>query len=71
MKQALPILFKCHLDALSPCGSDDVTNDDLCAFEFPWCEGCPKAWNPKRLRKDDPLKAAVWAAWIKGVRSPG
>ena len=62
--------FSCQLDTLAVCGANGAPNDDLCAFEFPWCEGCPKAWNPKKEGNHDPVKAAVWGGWIKGVVVP-
>ena len=62
--------FICHLDTFPVRGADGATNYDLCAFEFPWCEGCPKAWTPKNGRNDDPVKGAIWDGWIKGVVAP-
>jgi hypothetical protein len=62
--------FGCHLDKFSVCGVDGATNGDLCAFEFPWCDGCPKACNPKEERNGDPVKVAIWYSWIKGVVAP-
>ena len=62
--------FSCHLDTLKVRGADSETNDDLCAFEFPWCEGCPKASDPKKPLNDDPVKVAIWDGWIKGVVAP-
>ena len=70
MTQITRAPFNCHLDTLLVRGADGETNDDLCAFEFPWCEGCPKAWNPKKQRNNDPVKCAVWDGWIKGVVAP-
>lgn len=42
--------------------------NEFCAFEFPWCEGCPKALlGTPVARSDDPMKSAIWRGWINGL----
>ena len=37
-------------------------------FDFPGCEGCPKALHTVRTvgSSEDPMKSMVWRGWING-----
>lgn len=41
--------------------------DDLSAFDFPWCESCPKSDLGKTPATSDPMKSAIWHGWINGI----
>ena len=44
-----------------------LPGEELCGFEFPWCEGCPKSLARKARSLEDPLKSLIWRGWIDGV----
>jgi len=56
--------FSCRIESVL----GGRAKDEFCAFEFPWCEDCPKALPGKRVAKsDDPMKSAIWRGWINGL----
>lgn len=60
--QPVPAPFSCHSDF----ACDGVENE-FCAFEFPWCEGCPKSLLEKAGSLEDPLTSTVWLSWANGL----
>jgi hypothetical protein len=44
-----------------------IEDGEFCAFEFPWCEGCPKSLIGKAGGAEDPLKSAIWLGWSNGL----
>jgi hypothetical protein len=41
--------------------------DEFCAFEFPWCAGCPKSLAEKPRALEDPMKSPIWRGWVNGI----
>jgi hypothetical protein len=54
--------FVCRFERLLPDGKVDESYRDFCAFEFPGCAGCPKAFHAiaSVSAKEDPLKSIAW-----------
>jgi hypothetical protein len=48
------------------------SGDEFCMFEFPGCEGCPKAQHTVRSVgcSEDPMKSDVWRGWIARAFRP-
>jgi len=44
-----------------------LPGEELCAFEFLWCEGCPRSLIGKVCAPEDPLKSIIWRGWINGI----
>ena len=44
-----------------------LPGEELCGFEFPWCEGCPKSLGRNARPLEDPLNSPIWRGWIDGV----
>jgi hypothetical protein len=55
--------FSCRIAAVT----DVCFQDEFCAFDFPWCEGCPKSQVGKVLAPEDPMKSTIWQGWINGI----
>jgi hypothetical protein len=56
--------FTCRVkSAIGEC----LPGEEFCAFEFPWCEGCPRSLVGKAAAKEDPLKSSIWNGWINGI----
>jgi hypothetical protein len=60
-----PAPFSCRLKPLS---GERFPDEGICAFEFPWCEGCPRSSvGTASLVERDPMKSAIWRGWINGI----
>jgi hypothetical protein len=48
--------------------ADATSSHEFCVFDFPGCEGCPKAQHTVRTvgTSEDPMKSMVWRGWING-----
>jgi hypothetical protein len=64
MEQAAAIPFTCRIKS-SP--GECLPDEGFCAFEFPWCEGCPKLLVGKASKLEDPMKSLVCAAGSTGL----
>jgi hypothetical protein len=49
--------------------ADAPSSHEFCVFEFPACEGCPKAMHVIRAAggSEDPMKSMAWSGWIAGA----
>ena len=63
-----PLKWSCRFETTS---ADSSSSHEFCVFEFPGCEGCPKA-HPIRTAtsSEDPMKSDVWHAWIARASPP-
>jgi len=52
---------------MKPTVGECLPGEELCAFEFPWCEGCPRSSIGKTIVKEDPMKSIIWRGWINGI----
>jgi len=61
-----PVLVGCRF---ATAGTGMPSSDEFCVYEFPGCEGCPKASHAMQTMGDseDPLKSTVWRGWIAGA----
>jgi hypothetical protein len=64
MEQPAQAPFSCRLKQSA---SDCLPGEAFCAFEFPWCEGCPKSLALKARALEDPMKSVIWRGWINGI----
>lgn len=57
-----PACVRCRLADTAEADSDH----DFCAFEFPFCEGCPNARHVILTvgREEDPMKSKIMSGWI-------
>ena len=73
MAQANPaeVTFVCRFASASPGRVPDDSYRDFCAFEFPGCSGCPKAFHPNAsvATTEDPLNSKAWGG-NQSRRSP-
>lgn len=51
---------------------DAPPSQELCAFELPGCNACPRALRVARIVRgeEDPMKSELWRAWIARVAHP-
>jgi hypothetical protein len=49
--------------------ADVQSSREFCVFEFPGCEGCPKAMHLTKTvgSSEDPMKSMAWSGWIAGL----
>jgi hypothetical protein len=52
---------------MKPTTGECLPGEEFCAFEFPWCEGCPKSGAKNAGPPIDPLKSIIWRGWINGI----
>jgi hypothetical protein len=52
--------------------ADAPSSHEFCVFEFPGCEGCPKAQHTVRTvgSSEDPMKSEALRAWVAGAPAP-
>jgi hypothetical protein len=52
--------------------TDAPSGHEFCVFEFPGCEGCPKAQHTVRTvgSSEDPMKSETVRAWVAGASRP-
>src|ERR1019366_10778166 len=52
--------------------ADAPSSHEFCVFEFPGCEGCPKAQHTVRTvgSSEDPMKSEALRAWVAGASRP-
>ena len=52
--------------------ADAPSSHEFCVFEFPGCEGCPKAMHVIKAvgSSEDPIKSMAWRGWIAGASRP-
>jgi len=65
MPQIAQAPSSCHFGLLPGIRSEQ----DFCAFEFPWCAGCPKSMAEKSPVLEDPIKSPIWRGWINAIAS--
>ncbi|QDM15489.1 hypothetical protein FNL55_05575 [Tardiphaga sp. vice352] len=56
--------FACRIKSVV---GECLPGEEFCAFEFPWCEGCPKSLVEKVRALEDPIKSGIWHGWINGI----
>jgi len=62
MAQIIPTPLSCRFAAIP-----GICEGEFCAYDFPACEGCPKAHLRQVARLDDPMKSVIWRGWINGI----
>ena len=52
--------------------ADAPSSHEFCVFDFPGCEGCPKAQHTVRTvgSSDDPMKSKALRGWITRASRP-
>jgi hypothetical protein len=67
--QVQPVKVRCRFEMTA---ADAPSCQEFCVFEFPGCEGCPKAMHViKTVRSsEDPIKSMTWSGWIVGASRP-
>ena len=52
--------------------ADALSSHEFCVFEFPGCEGCPKAQHTVRMvvSSEDPMKSEALRAWVAALPAP-
>lgn len=60
--QVQPVKFRCRFDMTA---ADAPSSHEFCVFDFPGCEGCPKAEHAVQTvgNSEDPMKSEVWRSW--------
>jgi hypothetical protein len=61
--QIQPVSFKCRFEMTA---ADARSSHEFCVFDFPGCEGCPKAKHFVRTvgSSEDPIKSEALRGWI-------
>jgi hypothetical protein len=59
-----PVPLRCHFDMTA---ADAASSHEFCVFEFPGCEGCPRASHVLKAlgSPEDPIKSIVWRGWFR------
>jgi hypothetical protein len=67
--QVQPVKLRCRFEMTA---ADAPSNHEFCVFEFPGCEGCPKAQHTVRTvgSSEDPMKSEALRAWVAGASRP-
>jgi hypothetical protein len=67
--QVQPVKLRCRFEMTA---ADAPSSHEFCVFEFPGCEGCPKAQHTVRTvgSSEDPMKSVVLRAWTARVSRP-
>ena len=60
--QVQPVKFRCRFEMTA---ADAPSSHEFCVFDFPGCEGCPKAQHAVQTvgSSEDPMKSEIWRAW--------
>ena len=68
-RQAQPVKVRCRFEMTA---AEALPSLEFCVFEFPGCEGCPKAQHTVRTvgSSEDPMKSEALRAWIAGASRP-
>jgi hypothetical protein len=67
--QVRPVKFRCRFEMTA---ANAPLGDEFCMFEFPGCEGCPKAQQTVQSVgcSEDPMKSDAWRGWIVRASRP-
>ena len=67
--QVQPIKLRCRFEMPA---ADAPSSHEFCVFDFPGCEGCPKALHTVRTvgSSEDPMKSDALRAWAVRVSRP-
>jgi len=67
--QVQPIKLRCRFEMTA---ADAPSCHEFCVFDFPGCEGCPKALHTVRTvgSSEDPMKSEALRAWAARVSRP-
>ena len=67
--QVMPVKLRCRFEMTA---ADAPSSHEFCVFEFPGCEGCPKAQHTVRTvgSSEDPMKSEALRAWVAGASCP-
>lgn len=67
--QVQPIRLMCRFEITA---AEASSGHAFCVFEFPGCEGCPKALRTVRMvgRSEDPMKSKAWRGWLRALPAP-
>ena len=68
--QHQPVPVRCRFAMMA---ADAALSHEFCVFEFPGCEGCPKAMHALKAvgNSEDPMQSMIWRGWIAGASLPG
>jgi len=66
-QQSPTIPFTCRMKHATGQSGQCLPGEELCAFEFLWCEGCPKSSALKARVPEDPMQSIMWRGWISGI----
>ena len=60
--QVQPVRLRCRFEMTA---ADAPLSHEFCVFDFPGCEGCPKALHAIRTvgSSEDPMKSKAWGGW--------
>ena len=64
--QVQPVKLRCRFEITA---ADPPLSHEFCVFEFPGCEGCPKAMHVIKTveSSEDPMKSMALSGWIAGA----
>jgi hypothetical protein len=67
--QVQPVKLRCRFEMTA---ADAPSSHEFCVFEFPGCEGCPKAQHTVRTvgSSEDPMKSEALRAWVAHASRP-
>jgi hypothetical protein len=67
--QVQPTKWRCRFETTA---ADALSGYEFCVFDFPGCEGCPKAQHTVRTvgSSEDPMKSEALRAWVAGDSRP-
>jgi hypothetical protein len=67
--QVQPVKLRCRFEMTA---ADAPSGYDFCVFDFPGCEGCPKAQHIVRMvgSSEDPMKSETLRAWAARLSRP-
>lgn len=67
--QIQPSKLRCRFEMTA---AEAPSSDEFCVFDFPGCEGCPKALHTVRTAgsSEDPMKSEAWRAWVARFPPP-
>jgi hypothetical protein len=67
--QVQSIKLRCRFEMTAV---DAPSNHEFCVFDFPGCEGCPKALHAVRTVRssEDPMKSEAWRAYVARASRP-
>jgi hypothetical protein len=67
--QVQPVQLRCRFEMTA---ADAPLSHEFCVFDFPGCEGCPRALHLTKTvgSSEDPMKSKAWRGWIAHASRP-